>query len=289
MLITLERLQYLALVVETGSFSAAARQLGCTAWTVNQVLQNMETDLGKPLFERHPGKPPIPTVFAKSLYFQALEVMPRIEAMEAKASSIQQGVEDEVSFVVHPMVLYPKIASLLAQLPAKFENTNVRLIESEEYDLIGEDIDVGIVPNLMSLHRGKEWLQIDNIEWVCLVATTHPLSKKRGELDQTDLGRYHQLLYKPRQSGHEMIHDSLNASSKQIICERFFQYREMLLAGAGFAWMPKQLATDWIASKRLVALKLSYHQSAMFWGIDMIWGANIGPAAQWLVDSIRSS
>ncbi len=93
MLLNTERLLYLVSIAETGSFSAAARKLGVSPSAVNQAVQAMEIDLGISVFERVAGKAPTLTPQGKVLYFQALEIVPRLKAIDRKVQSLQRGEE----------------------------------------------------------------------------------------------------------------------------------------------------------------------------------------------------
>lgn len=62
-----EQLLMFKLVMETGSFSAAARKLGKVPSAVSMSIANLEIDLNLVLFERI-GREPKPTAQAQVLY-----------------------------------------------------------------------------------------------------------------------------------------------------------------------------------------------------------------------------
>ena len=67
-------------VMETGSFSAAARQLGKVPSAISMSIANLEIDLDLKLFERI-GREPLPTPQAQSLYEKSKQTH-RNEAVE---------------------------------------------------------------------------------------------------------------------------------------------------------------------------------------------------------------
>ncbi len=287
MLITVERLQYLVEAAEAGSFSAAARKLGCNAWTVNQVIQHMETDLGVVLFERSAGKAPKLTMEGKNFYLQALEIMPRLEAMEGKARSLQQGVEDTINIAVHALAFTPRIRQAIVELGQTYPDLTVHLLEAGEHkERVGTGVDISIAPTTLDMARGQEWAQIDNIRWLCVAASSHPLTRVRGEIEPADLTRHIQLVLSQGKVFSGELMDSARVSPRQLYCDRFYQFQAMLLDGAGFAWMPEVLAQPWIERGELKLLNVSYAQADMLWGIEMIWTQNIGPAGRRLVDEL---
>lgn len=62
-----EQLMIFKTVMETGSFSAASRQLGKVPSAVSMSIANLEIDLNLKLFKRV-GREPIPTSQAQLLY-----------------------------------------------------------------------------------------------------------------------------------------------------------------------------------------------------------------------------
>ena len=93
MIITTERLHYLWAVAETGSFAAAGRRLGVSGAAVQQVIRHFEQDLDAPLFRRSPGRSPVLTDLGRQFYFQALDIIPRLEGLENLAATRGQGQE----------------------------------------------------------------------------------------------------------------------------------------------------------------------------------------------------
>jgi molybdate transport repressor ModE-like protein len=81
---TLRRLQVFVMVAETGSFAAAARQLGISQPSVSSHIQNLEQELAGPLFVREPGRRAALTDGGRKLLLHA-------RAMLATASKLEEG------------------------------------------------------------------------------------------------------------------------------------------------------------------------------------------------------
>ena len=62
-----EQLTVFKTVMETGSFSAAARKLGKVPSAISMSIANLEIDLNLQLFQRI-GREPVPTEQAQTLY-----------------------------------------------------------------------------------------------------------------------------------------------------------------------------------------------------------------------------
>lgn len=81
----LRQLEFLRLVVDMGSFAAAARAAGVSQPAITQALQALERELGQPLFERL-GRRKLPTPAALAVASRAGEVKDSIAAMQMPPS-----------------------------------------------------------------------------------------------------------------------------------------------------------------------------------------------------------
>ena len=100
--LTLDQLRVLVAVAEEGSFSAAARRLGRVQSAISQAVQSLETALGVTVFDRD-GKVPQLNDAGRVLLADARRLIGGVEAIKAKAESIGEGVEPELTLAVDAM------------------------------------------------------------------------------------------------------------------------------------------------------------------------------------------
>src|SRR5215467_6704919 len=82
--LTLRRLQVFVRVAETGSFAAAARQLGISQPSVSTHIQNLEKELAGPLFVRESGRRATLNDGGRKLLVHARSIL-------ASAAKLEQG------------------------------------------------------------------------------------------------------------------------------------------------------------------------------------------------------
>lgn len=93
---SLDQLKIMVAVVDTGSFSAAAKILHRSQPVVSYAIGNLEAQLGITLFERK-GQRPVLTDAGKTVLAYARRISLVTDEMRAGVSGLIQGVESEVS------------------------------------------------------------------------------------------------------------------------------------------------------------------------------------------------
>jgi DNA-binding transcriptional LysR family regulator len=288
--ITPERLVYLVTVAETRSFSAAARKLGVSPSAVSQLIQNMELDLNIRLFDRVSGQAPTLTDVGRTLYVQALEIVPRLQAMEKKAQSYYAGIEDKLTIGVQGYSFFPEHSKAIKNLLAKFPQLNLNIIDVDEFDShnLAEDTDVDILiaPADLIPRRGLESVLIGRIKWLCVCAPTHPLAKIKHALSIQDLLAHTQLIPAVSSFITRDMAESVRISSHVVNCSRMYQFKQLLLSGVGFGLFPKPLADSDIASNQLLELERDFIVDDFEWPIEVVWSQALGPAGEWFIEHL---
>lgn len=286
MIITTERLRYFVTVAQTGSFSAAARELGVSTSAVNKTIACLEDALEVALFHRHSGKKPTLSSKGKALYFKGLEVLPRILGMEQYAESLKQGVETQVTLAVHPYSFTTRYAQLIKQFQQSFSQVQLNIIDSEQLESFEEGFDLLLTPSKIEIVRGLNLATIDQLEWLIVCAPDFPLAKLKGEVELADLEGQPQLLLPEGFITKPEYREALRYSSNIIKVSHFYQFQQLLLQGAGFAAYPAALATPFITKNELIALNFDFGNQGNTWPIDLVWSDNIGTAGHWLVEQL---
>src|SRR5260221_508015 len=102
--LSLDQLRVFIAAAETGSFSAAGRKLRRAQSLVSQTVANLEGQLKVKLFDRS-AKYPVLTGEGEALVVEAKAVIDRMDGFKARARTMAEGLEPELSAVVD--VLYP--------------------------------------------------------------------------------------------------------------------------------------------------------------------------------------
>ena len=117
--LTLDQMRVLVAVAEAGSFSAAARKLGRVQSAISQAIQTLETTLGVTLFDRS-GKTPRLTDAGKALVGDSRALIAGAQAIRARAQSMAEDVEPELTLAVDSMLPIPLLMESLKALRVAF-------------------------------------------------------------------------------------------------------------------------------------------------------------------------
>ena len=123
----------LVTVVETGTFSAAAEELGYTQSAVSQQVGILERIVGASLFERPGGRRPVQlTAAGEMLLIHARAVIARVSAAAADLRALASGQQGELRVGTLPSVGTKVLPRLLRSFRAEWPGIQIVLRESRE-------------------------------------------------------------------------------------------------------------------------------------------------------------
>jgi DNA-binding transcriptional LysR family regulator len=134
----------LVAVVETGTFSAAAEQLGYTQSAVSQQVAILERIVGAPLFERPGGRRPVRlTAAGEMLMTHARAVIARVNAAATDMRALASGEQGELRVGTLPSVGTKVLPRLLGTFRAEWPGIQIVLRESRESADLIRDVETG--------------------------------------------------------------------------------------------------------------------------------------------------
>jgi DNA-binding transcriptional LysR family regulator len=290
--LTLDQLRVLVAVAETGSFSAAARRLGRVQSAISQAVQTLESTLGCPLFERS-GRVPTLTEAGGAMLGDARYVLQGVAALRARAESIADDVEPELTLAIDSMFPNAVLVESLRALSEAFPCLPVTLftegLGAPEQRLRDGMARLAIYSPLATEARGLDSAFLAAITLVPVVATSHPLAAAPGPLSRQALEPHIQLVLTDR--------SALSAGrSGGIFSARIWRFADLgsrldfLLGGFGWCNMPLHMVEAHIAAGRLKQLEVADFAGApLLIPLHVVHerGREPGRAGRWLIDDLR--
>lgn len=256
---TIDRLKRMALfarVVESGSMSAAARELDMTASAVSQQIRQLEAETGIALLHRSTRK--LTTTEAGRAYYEDCAAMLHAaHAAERRLGDLRDEPRGELRVAI-PVGFSAQLAAALAPLLGAHPQLSLRVFaEDRQIDLIGERIDLAIRigtlgDSTLVARRLAEWRHL-------LVATPayadrHGLPQSPEELDRhpvlilSVLNRPEYIeLHRAGESRRVRVSGPVAGNSAVAL-------KEMMLQGLGITRLPEPDAAPLIAEGRVVAV-----------------------------------
>ncbi|QES43359.1 MULTISPECIES: LysR family transcriptional regulator [Streptomyces] len=159
-MIEARHLRVLRAVAATGSFSAAARELGCTQPAVSQQMKALESSAGTPLLIRT-GREMRLTQAGEALVRHAAGILAGLTAAEEEVAAIAGLRAGRVRLVSFPSGSSTLVPCALAALRAAHPGTRVSLVEAEpprSVEMLREgDCDVALAFRYEGATAAEEW------------------------------------------------------------------------------------------------------------------------------------
>lgn len=259
---SIEQMRVFVAVVETGSFSAAARSLGRAQSAVTYAVQGLEADARVTLFDRSAYRPVLSDA-GRALLPCVRTMLAAADNFHAVAGGLSAGLEAELTVVVEAMFPMSQLVGALVELQSRYPSVQTR-IEVESLDATRRAVvegraDMGLV---ISPDVGPDVLlarPVGEIELVVVAAPGHPLARLDRDLQPEDMSEHLQLVFSERSEADRP--DGQRTPDRGVAGRRTWRLadlgakRSMLLAGLGWGSMPRHIVEDDVTNGRLVLLR----------------------------------
>jgi DNA-binding transcriptional LysR family regulator len=140
----LEDMQVFIAVVESGSFSAAARQLAKTPSAVSKLVQRLEDRLGTQLFYRN-SRNLQPTEAGRTFFHHSQKVVEAMADAEASVSDRGRRPHGMVRLSTMPTFARYQLAKLMPEFSRRYPDLRIEFqLESTTGDLFDQRVDLSI-------------------------------------------------------------------------------------------------------------------------------------------------
>lgn len=289
---SLDQLQVFILVVDEGSFAAAARKMNRAVSAVSYAISNLEAQLGLVLLDREGSRKPVLTDAGRAILADARLITADLQELRARALGLHSGLEPEVSVALDVMIPLDQVAGLLREFQDIYPTVNLRLhveaLGGVAALLLDGDAQLGISGPAVTEHPDLERIDAGALLLVPVASPDHPLARD-GELAPGAARAHLQLVLTDRSKLTEG-RDFTVASPRTWRLADLGAKLELLREGIGWGNMPLRMIQDDLAQGRLVKLRMAddiggpYRLSA-FWRRDK----PPGPATTWLLHSLTQT
>lgn len=286
---TLDQLQVLLAVAETGSFSAAGRKLNRAQSVISYTIANLEAQLGVKLFEREGTREPQLTQMGKAVLEEARRMTGVLQRLRARIAQHSQGIESEITLAIDVTLPAPVLINVLKTFEAEFPTVAFTLNVGAMGVIVDQvmkgeaDLGVGGIPGDADVRL----IELGRVTMIAVAAPGHPLARLARPLKHEELREHTQLVVtdpSQRTRGQNFGVFALGTWRLSDMHTKHLMLRE----GIGWGNLPPWMAAEDLAQGRLVKLELE-PAGEMGGAVFAMHRADHtpGPAASWLIDALK--
>jgi len=289
--VTLDQLRTFIAAAEEGSFSAAGRKLRRAQSVVSQTLLNLEAQLGVTLFDRSERYPKL-TEAGVALLTEARGVADQMDGFKARARSMKEGLEPELSVAVDVMYPMEGLTRAAGHCRESLPNTPLRIYVEALGGVIRPVIDgvcrIGIVGSLPVIPDDMASEPLIDLPMVTVVAPSHPLAKHKGAISSKHFKKQVQLVLTDRTSLSEGRTFGVLSPLTWHLADLGAKHA-FLCAGLGRGHMPLHMVKKDLDAGTLVKIKIEGLPRESFLPMHVVYRKDAlpGPAGRAFISQLR--
>jgi DNA-binding transcriptional LysR family regulator len=286
---TLDQLQMLIAVADTGNFSAAARKVNRVQSAVSQSIQSLEDALELELFNRS-SKLPRLTDAGKAIVQDARRIISSTHALRARAKNMASVAEPEISLSIEQVfpstVLIESLRAFRERFPLVSVNLFAEGLGAPEQSLFEGNARLAIYSTALDGMPGFQMEFLGDVPISLVASSRHPLAQIEGLIPQSTLEEHIQLTMIDRTKRYRGV---VMGTRTWAFIDQFSRL-DFVRNDFGWCAMPTHLAQSYLDSGELVELKLAAHKGEPL-RFPLYAAHKIeqppGPAAKWLLGELR--
>ncbi len=289
---SLDQLRTFIAAADEGSFSAAGRKLRRAQSVVSHTLQNLEAQIGLPLFDRSARYPRL-TEAGAALLEQARAAVSGMDAFKARARTLSEGLEPELAVAVDVMFPMDVLTAAVRDFQLAFPSTPLRLY-AEVLGAVLEPLmdgrcSVAVIGTLPEVPVECASVFLMGVPVVTVVAPAHPLALIDGMVLRSAAAEHVQLVLTDRSTRTEGRNFGVMSAKTWRLADLGAKHA-FLRAGLGWGHMPLPMVEEDLERGKLVRLEL---ESIALLGSGFSMHAvhrkeaPPGPAGRWFVERLK--
>lgn len=278
-------------VLDSGSFSAAARKLGRVPSAVSMAVAQLEAELDLTLFDRSTRRA-LPTAAALALEPQARQVICQLNLLDAQALQLHKGLEQRLSIAIAPELQTGRWGEPLATLAEEFPGLEIEVrsaTQAEAVRMLHEGaVQLALVFERPGIDERESFLEAGSQLLVAVASPQHPVARQGYRpLREEMLAEQRQIIVS---SGTPTGSDPRMVLSRRIwLTDSYLATLEFIQSGLGWAYLPQPLVQPLIASGAVTEVRFDNMASRLRLWVDVIWMKSrpLGLGARRYLDLMR--
>ena len=283
-------------IAQTGSFAAAARQLGLVPSALTYRVRQMEDALDVLLFDRS-ARQARPTEAGAELLREGVRLLQEIDAVACRVQRVATGWEPRLSIAVDGICSQRTMLELIEAFYQEATPTQLRMREEvltgtlEALTSGRADLAIGVSGNTSNV-AGLQQEPLGEMPFVFVVAPHHPLAQMPEPIDDTTLVQHRVVAVADSALG-SGISMGVLAGQEVLTVGSLSTKLQAQLRGLGYGLLPAPMVWAYVQAGHLVERQLSRPRRSI--SVYYAWngsaisqdGRTGGRALQWWLAQLR--
>ena len=244
----IRQIEYFVEVARQLSFTKAATTLHVSQPSISKAIQNLEAELGAPLFYRSSKQLEL-TDAGHAVLTNAQQVLQAIKNIRTELTDIKDLKKGQIRIGIPPIVGAEFFSKLISQYKDQFPFIEIILTEAGTKKIREEiesgELDIGLVCSSQSKHQNVNTISFMKDPLQLIVHVDHPLAQKDSVMMQ-DLATEAFIIYRKDFILYDRIMEACTKAgfTPLIACETTQKdlFIEMAQAKLGIALLPQKIA-----------------------------------------------
>ncbi len=292
-MLTSDHVELLLTIVDTGSFSAAARALGRTPSAVSMMIGNIEAELGLTLFDRS-KRDPAPTTAMLALLPDARLIMDRLHTLRSHVHDLSDGVEDKLSLGLAADVNSEPIMRALVDVARRYPALEIHIVTAPQDAIVAAlhhgAVDFCVAYGGLDLDTQESIHALWTENVLAVAAPGHMLSTENAKLQPIERLMAHRQIV-VASPGTPLADIRPVIGSRTWKTDSLATAISLVKAGHGWANFPESMIGDLVAEGELVPLRFTNITNGLMLPVYLRQLKHVAPgkAAQMLIAGLRSA
>lgn len=253
-----EQLRAFVSVVEQGSFRSAATHLYKTQPTISSSVKALENNFDISLLSRDSYRPTL-TAAGKTFYKQAKQLLKQVDELESLGYELAKGAAPRLSISLSAMCALPPGLNTIKQFCRKHPDLQLNMstghLSGVLEQLYTEKADVAIGPHV-GLDDRYEFVEIGKINMITVATPECVNSREDDVIPQQMLRKIPHILVPDTGSKAPFDNFNILTSGTRWYVQDYQVKKALLLAGMGWARIPKHMIEDELTNGELKPLRV---------------------------------
>lgn len=297
--LTPEALTMIDLIARTGSFAAAAREMGKVPSALTYSVRQLEDTLDVLLFDRRSRTAQL-TAAGDELLREGRRLLQEMDAVANRVRRVATGWETQLTIAVDailaPAAIFDLVDSFYALRPTGSQSAPPTRLKIRSEVLTGTweslftgeaDLVVGGMPEGMGTSGKYHCENMGTIQMVFAVAPHHPLASLPEPLTQSDIAAYRVVAIADSAQRSTPVTLGIQPGQDVLTVPSLAAKLEAQLRGLGCGHLPEPLVQRHVEAGRLVVKQIELPRAPV--ELQYAWRNTnqLGHALQWWLQQLR--